>query len=315
MKVVVLDAGTLGDDIDLSPLHDNFDTTVYKSTAPDEVELRTKDVDAVVINKIKMNALTLGQSRPKLICLAATGYDNVDLSFCRKEGIGVCNVVGYSTDSVAQLTVTQALYLLMHMPEYTAFVNSGVYSAGTTANRVSPTFHTLNGKTWGVVGLGNIGRKVAEIAKAFGCKILANKNTPDPDFHCVSLEQLCRNSDVISLHTPLTEQTKHLIDEKMLSIMKPSCVLINVARGLVCDEQAVADAILSGKIAGFGTDVYSEEPFSKNHPMHRLLNLPNVCLTPHMAWAALEARNLCVEEIRDNILSYQQKGIRNRVDI
>ncbi len=315
MKVVVLDAGTLGADINLSPLTDHFETTVYQSTAPDEIESRVQNADVVVINKIKINATTLGASCPKLVCLAATGYDNVDLNFCREKGIGVCNVVGYSTDSVAQLTVTQALYLLMHMQEYTDYVKSGSYTASGVANKVSPTFQTLKGKTWGIVGLGNIGKKVAEIATAFGCRIIVNKRTPDPDFKCVSLETLCKESDVISLHTPLTEQTKHMINKDTLSLMKPNCVLINVARGLVCDEEAVANAVLSKQIAAFGTDVYSTEPFPKEHPMHKLLNLPNVCLTPHMAWASLESRNLCMEEIRDNILSFQQNETRNRVDI
>lgn len=315
MKVVVLDAGTLGVDIDLSPLKDNFETIVYRNTAPDEIESRVKDADVIVINKIKINTKTLGNSRPKLVCLAATGFDNVDIDFCQKEGIGVCNVVGYSTDSVAQLTITQALYLLMHMPEYTDYVNSGDYTKSGIANKVSPTFHTLKDKTWGIVGLGNIGKKVAEIAKAFGCKVIVNKRTPAPDFECVSLETLCKQSDVISLHTPLTPETKHIINEKTLSMMKPECVLINVARGLVCDEEAVANAVLNKQIAAFGTDVYSFEPFPETHPMHKLRNLPNVCLTPHMAWASLESRNLCMEEIRDNILSFQQNQTRNRVDI
>lgn len=315
MKIVILDAGTLGTDINLSPLTEHFETEVYQSTATDQIEMRVNHADVIVINKIKINAVTLGSARPKLVCLAATGYDNVDIDFCRKENIGVCNIVGYSTDSVAQLTITQALYLLMHMPAYTNYVNSGDYTQSGIANKVSPTFHTLNGKTWGIVGLGNIGKKVAEIAKAFGCRVIVNKRTPDPNFECVPLETLCKQADVISLHTPLTAETKHIINEKTLSLMKPNCVLINVARGLVCDEEAVANAVLNNQIAAFGTDVYSTEPFPKTHPMYKLRNLPNVCLTPHMAWASLESRNLCIEEIRDNIFSFQQKQTRNRVDI
>lgn len=315
MKIVVLDAGTLGDDVSLSPISDVYETDVYKFTIPEEIEQRVSGHDVVITNKLKINKHTLGNSLPKLVCVTATGYDNVDMDFCRENNIAVCNIVGYSTDSVAQLTVAMVLNLCTHIPEYTEFVNSGQYSKSNAANRLSPTFYELCGKTWGIVGFGNIGRKVSDIAKSFGCKILVNKRTPVSGYDCVDIETLCKCSDIITVHTPLNDSTRNLIDTELISMMKESAILVNVSRGAVCDEQALTDAILDKKIAGLGVDVYTKEPFDSNHPFNKLLNLPNVCLTPHMAWGAFEARMRCITEIRDNIKAFENGKSRNRVDI
>ena len=315
MKVVVLDAGTLGDDISLSPLTEQFETTVYTQTATDQIEERVFGFDVIVTNKLKLNCETLGNSLPKLICVTATGYDNIDLDFCRKNSIAVCNIVGYSTDSVAQLTAAMVLNLATHIPEYTEFVNSGSYTKSGSANRLSPAFYELNGKTWGIVGLGNIGKKVATIAQSFGCKVIVNKRTPDPDYTCVDLDTLCRESDIISVHTPLNDSTRNLINKEKINMMKPTSLLINVARGAVCDEEALTNAVLDKKIAGIGVDVYTKEPFDKNHPFNKLMGLPNVCLTPHMAWGAFEARMRCITEIAENITAFTNGKLRNRVDL
>lgn len=315
MKIVVLDAGTLGDDVSLSPISDVYETDVYKFTMPEEIEQRVSGHDVVITNKLKINKHTLGNSLPKLVCVTATGYDNVDMDFCRENNIAVCNIVGYSTDSVAQLTVAMVLNLCTHIPEYTEFVNSGQYSKSNAANRLSPTFYELCGKTWGIVGFGNIGRKVSDIAKSFGCKILVNKRTPVSGYDCVDIETLCKCSDIITVHTPLNDSTRNLIDTELISMMKESAILVNVSRGAVCDEEALCNAILDKKIAGLGIDVYTKEPFDSNHPFNKLLNLPNVCLTPHMAWGAFEARMRCITEIRDNIKAFENGKSRNRVDI
>lgn len=315
MKVVILDAGTLGADTSLSPITDSFETTVYSKTAPEEIPERIAGFDVIITNKLKLHAENLKNASAKLICVTATGYDNIDISFCKANHIAVCNIVGYSTASVAQCAAAMVLNLAMHLPEYQNFVNTGSYQKSGAANHLIPTFHELEGKIWGIIGLGNIGKKVAAIAESFGCRVIAHKRTPDPNYTCVSLETLCKTADIITIHTPLTEDTRNLIGQIQIDQMKPNCILVNVARGAVCDEKALAEAVLNKKIAGIGIDVYSKEPFDNAHPFQKLLNLPNVCLTPHMAWGAFEARQRCVKEIAENIFAFQKGIIRNRVDI
>ncbi|MBR4030272.1 MAG: hydroxyacid dehydrogenase [Clostridia bacterium] len=315
MKVVILDAGTLGEDLPLDALCSRYDTTVYKSTSPEEISSRAENADVLILNKLKMNSETLKSSIPKLICVTATGYDNVDLNFCRENNIAVCNVVGYSTNSVAQVTVGMVMQLVLHLNEYTEFVRSGQYSKSGNANRLSPTFYELEGKTWGIVGYGNIGQKVAKIAESFGCKILVNKRTPIKEYECVSLEEICRSSDIITVHTPLTNETNNLISYPEIELMKNTAILVNVARGAVCNEQALTDAVLNNKIGGLGIDVYSKEPIDLSHPFNKIINHSNVCLTPHMAWGAFESRKRCIDEIVLNIEAFKSGETRNRVDL
>ena len=315
MKIVVLDAATLGEGLDFSVLNRFGEVVLYDNTPAERVAERVDDADVVIVNKIKINASTLQDNRSvKLVCVFATGYDNIDLTFCRERNIAVCNVKGYSTHSVAQLTVLMALTLLHKIGAYTDFVKNGGYLAAGVPNRLIPVFHELYGKTWGIVGAGAIGGQVAKVAEAFGCKVLAYKRTPTDEFDCVPLDELLRRSDIVSLHTPLNDGTRGLIGERELGMMKPDVILVNVARGAVTDENAVADAVLSGKIGGFATDVYSVEPFPADHPMARLLHCDNVMLTPHMAWGALEARVRCLSEITMNIEAYLKGEKRNRVD-
>ena len=315
MKITVLDANTLGTDLDLSRLSTVGDVTVYDYTEPHEIEERIKDTDVVVLNKIKLNESNLSNAKKlKLICITATGYDNIDVNYCNTRNITVSNIIGYSTNSVAQVTVATVLELATHIREYSRYVSSGDYTKSGAANKVSPVFHELSGKTWGVIGLGNIGKKVAAIASAFGCRVIAFKRTPDPDYECTDLETLCKTSDIISVHTPLNDSTRGLIGNKEIELMKDNVILYNAARGAVTDEVAVADAILSGKIAAFGCDVYSIEPFPEAHPMHNISTLDNVCLTPHMAWASFEARDLCIDEVILNINAYKNGTPRNSVN-
>ena len=314
MKITVLDAVTLGADLDLSPLSTVGEVTVYESTAPDEVAERVRDTDVIVLNKVKLNRANLSDAKNlKLICIAATGYDNIDLEYCREAGVQLSNVVGYSTNSVAQVTVATVLELITHIREYNSYVVSGEYTRLGVANKVSPVYHELAGKTWGIVGLGNIGQKVAAVAEAFGCKVLAFKRTPNENYNCVDLDTLCRESDIISIHTPLNDGTRGLIGERELSLMKDTAILYNAARGAVTDEKAVAEAILNSKIGAFGCDVYSTEPFPADHPFVSIKELSNVCLTPHMAWASAEARKLCLDEIIENIKAYQNGVKRNAI--
>lgn len=312
MKTVILDGKTLGDDINLDIFGD--DTTIYGTTEPDEVAARVKDQEVVIINKIKLGKQNLeGAKNLKLICVAATGYDNVDTAYCKEKGIAVCNVVGYSTQSVAQLTVSMALSLVMHQKEYNDFVKSGEYTKSGVANRLSPTYYEVFGKTWGIVGLGNIGKQVAKVAEAMGCNVLAFKRTPCQGYNTVPLSELMEKSDIISVHLPASPETNGIISREMIAKMKRNAVLVNVARGSVTDEEALCDAVLEGRIGGLGIDVYTKEPFDEIHPMNKIKDLSNVILTPHIAWGAYESRVRCLNEIRENIESFSRGEKRNRI--
>lgn len=317
MKIAVLDAGTLGADLSLAPLFALGDVAVYPVTAPDEMAERIADREVLVLNKIRCNAKTLaGAKALRLICVAATGYDNIDLAYCRAQGIAVCNVVGYSTESVAQLTLSMVLSLATNLSAFHAYVSDGSYTRSGVANTVAPVFHELSGRTWGVFGYGNIGKKVARVAEAIGCRVLVCKRMPThEDYPVVDFDTLCRESDILTVHSPLTDATRGIFDRAHLAMMKKDAILVNVARGAVMDEAAVADALLSGALGGFGCDVYTSEPFGETHPYTALLDHPRAILTPHMAWGSYEARSLCLSEICQNITSYFEGKIRNRVDL
>ena len=315
MKITVLDAATLGSDLDLSHLGALGELTVYDNTAPQELATRIADTDVIVINKVRITRAVLeGSTRLRMIAECATGFDNIDLAACREKGIAVANVVGYSTDSVAQVTVAMALSLFTNLPAFSACVADGSYTAEGVANRLTPVYHELAGKTWGIVGYGHIGAKVAAVAKALGCRVIAFARSQKKGVENVSLAELCRRADVISVHLPLTSDTRGIIDEKMISLMKKEAVFINVARGAVTDEAALANAVKGGNLGGLGIDVYAVEPFSTEHPFYAIRQLPNVCFTPHMAWGAKEARERCLAEVRENIAAYLRGERRSRVD-
>lgn len=314
MKIKILDASTLGADMDLSVFEKIGALTVFDKTAPDEVVNNVGDADIIIINKVKVGAHNLPECKNlKLICVMATGYDNIDTEYCRKNGIAVCNVVGYSSQSVAQLTVAMVLSLASHLPEYREAVASGSYTRGGVANMLTPVYHEIYGKTWGIVGYGNIGAQVGRVAAALGCRVIVNKITPTPNAECVDIDTLCREADIITVHTPLTPDTKNLINEQRIKSMKPDAIFVNMARGLVADEAALADAIENGKLGGLGIDVYSVEPFSADHPYTKIAGYPNVCLTPHMSWGAYEARVRCRDEVMKNIEAFLNGEKRNRV--
>ena len=315
LTVVVLDASTLGEDLDLSPLQVLGEVKVYQTSTPEQIAVRIAEADILMQNKAKLTADLLAKAKKlKVICEAATGFDNIDVAYCREHGIAVTNVPGYSTQCVAQITFTLALSLITHLPQYTQFVQSGEYTASGVANRLSPAFCELYGKTWGIVGYGNIGKQVGKIAQAFGCNVIVHKRTPEEGVRCVDIDTLCRESDIISLHTPLNDGTRGLIGKAQLDMMKKNAILVNVARGAVTDEEAVAQALLSGKLAGFGCDVYSTEPFPQGHPIDRIKDLPNVCLTPHIAWGGYETRVRLLNEMTENAKAFFSGKRRNRVD-
>ena len=281
MKIVVLDAATLGEDLDLSPLESLGEVTVWAATSQEQVAERLAEAEVAVLNKLKLNESNLGGCKKlRLICLAATGYDNVDTGYCRRAGVAVCNVAGYSTDSVAQLTAAMALFLTERLGSYLEAVRSGSYTRGPTANLLTPVYHELRGMTWGVAGYGRIGKRVAEIAEALGCRVLAWRRSPAPGEPCTDLDTLCRDSDILSVHLPLTDETRGLFSAERLALLKKDCIFINVARGAVADEAALAEALREGRLGGLGVDVYTVEPFPETHPFYAIRTLPNVCLTP-----------------------------------
>jgi glycerate dehydrogenase len=315
MKIVFLDAATIGNDLTYGIFEEIGEVVVYSTTNEEEFSAHAGDADVLVINKVKLNETNLHKAPGvKLICLAATGFDNVDLDYCRKAGIGVCNVVGYSTQSVAQLTLSMALSLYTNLSQFTDFVRSGEYTKCGLANRLTPVYHEIAGKTWGIVGYGNIGMQVAHVAEALGCRILVYKRTPVEGVECVDFDTVCQKSDILSLHVPLNESTRNLLDKEHVAMLKKNAVVINVARGAVTDEAALADAVLNGSIGGLGVDVYSKEPFDTDHPFNKIKHLPNVLLTPHMAWGGYETRVRLLEEIKENIISFYAGKSRCRVD-
>lgn len=316
MNICILDKSSMGADTPFEPIYKFGKVEIYDSTSQLELASRVQNSEIIITNKVKITDEIISVAKNlKLICVFATGFDNIDLESARKHSVAVCNVPGYSTNSVTLLTVSTALALYSHLKEYNEFVSSGKYTDSGIANRLTPVFHELCGKTWGIVGLGNIGKAVAKVATSFGMKVLVNKRTPTDEYECVDIDTLCSESDIISLHCPLNAESRNLINKNRLSIMKKSAVLVNEARGAVVDEKAVADAIENGTIAAFGCDVYSVEPFTKGHPYTKIMDLPNVILTPHAAWGAYEARERCVNTIAKNIESFLDKKTLNRVDI
>lgn len=315
MKITVLDRSAMGMDIPLEQLERFGEVDVFDSTSACNVAERISESDVVILNKVKLTGDIIEASRKlKLICVFATGYDNIDIKAAEKKGIAVCNVPGYSTDSVVLFTMANVLALFSGLYEYNSFVKSGEYTASGIPNKLTPVFHELSGKVWGIVGLGNIGKAVARAAEAMGAHVIATKRTPIEGYECVDIDELCRRSDIITLHCPLNEGTKHIINNDRINMMKDSVIIVNEARGAVVNEEDIAKAILSGRIAAFGSDVYSVEPFDEKHPFNTIKNKSNVLLTPHAAWGAYEARVRCLNIICDNILAFIDGKTLNRVD-
>lgn len=317
MKIVVLEQESMGYDIDITCFEDFGEVTYYKNTAKDEVAQRVKDVDIIIANKAPLNKDTLQDAdRLKIICEFATGYNNVDLDYCKERGIRVTNAVGYSTPVVAQHTFAMALYLMEKLPVYDTYVKNGEYAKCPIFTCFEPYFSELNGKTWGIIGLGNIGRKVAEIAKVFGCRVIfysASGNNNTTEYERVDFDTLLAESDILSLHCPLTDRTQNIMDADAFSKMKKTAILINVARGPVVDEQALYNALTTGQIAAAGLDVLVKEPIDKDNPLGKIKDSTKLLITPHMAWGSNEARNRCKNEVYENIKSFLAGQDRNIV--
>lgn len=316
MKITVLDKFSLGEDTPLEVLCRIGEVEFYDRTPPELVAERLADTEVVIINKVKITREVIENSpKLKLICVFATGFDNIDIAAAREKGVAVCNVPGYSTESVALYTVATVTALFSNLITYRNFVNSGEYTASGVPNRLVPVYHEIAGKKWGIIGYGNIGKAVAKVAEALGAELLVNKRTPIDGVRCVDIDTLCKEADVITLHCPLNDGTREIINKDRIAMMKDGVIIVNEARGAVLNEGDIADGVLSGKIRGFGCDVYSVEPFGKDHPYNKIKDMDNVILTPHAAWGAYESRKRCIGIIADNINAFYSGNILNRVDI
>lgn len=319
MKIVILERNSVGLDISVDEISTLGDVTVYPNTTAVNVKERVKDAEIIIANKAPLNEDTLRDApNVKLICEFATGYDNVDLAYCKSRGIKVANVVNYSTDAVAQHTFALCFYVLEKLRHYDEYVKSGAYAAQDRFSNFDIPFTELSGKTWGIAGMGNIGRKVAVIARAFGCKVIfysVSGNSTCTEYERVDFDTLLKNSDFLSLHCPLSEKTKNLIDLEALKKMKNSAILINVARGPVVNDGDLYTALTEGYIAGAGLDVTGTEPMKDSNPLSRIKDSNRLIITPHLAWASTEARGRCVSETCKNIEAFLEGKDRNIVNL
>lgn len=314
MKIVFLDSHSLGADIDLTPLSRYGRVITYSKTDNDQIKERIKGAEIILTNKCILTKEILQDSNVQLICITATGTNNVDLQYCHDHDITVCNVSGYSTHSVAQHTFALLLALYNQLFYYHHYVEDGSYCQSEMFCHLGKEFPELYGKTWGIVGFGAIGKAVAQIAEAFGCHVIyysTSGRNNSSEGQRVNLDTLLSTSDIISIHAPLTEQTKGLFDETVLAKMKKTACLINVGRGGIVDEEALYHALNDDVIAGAALDVFATEPILKDNPLLKLKDSAKLLMTPHVAWATKEARNRLFDEVCLNIEGYLQGNLRN----
>lgn len=306
MKIVFLDAATLGD-VSFAPIERLGELTCWQTSDASEALERVPGYDVIVTNKVRVDkGLIDAADNLKLICVAATGVNNIDLEYAASKGIPVRNVAGYSTESVVQCTFMHILGLAGKLPYYDAKVKSGEYSRSGLFTDVSMPFRELSGKTMGIIGMGTIGSRVAKVASAFGMEVVYSSTSGTShcsDYPSLPIDELMSMSDVVSVHAPLNSRTAGLIGAREISLMKPDAILVNMGRGGIVDEAALADAVDSGRIAGAALDVYSSEPLPEDNPLSRIVHKERLSLTPHTAWASVEARNRLVEMIAANIAS------------
>jgi len=303
MKIVLLDAITFGD-ISLECFDAFGEVVKFEKTAPSQTLERIKDAQVVVTNKVVITKEMM-KSTPslKLICIAATGMNNVDLEAARELGIEVKNVAGYSTDSVVQHTFSMLFYLMGHSRYYDEVVKSGEYSRSGVFTDVSHPFYEVKGKTWGIIGLGTIGREVARVASAFGANVIyystSGRNSSDA-YEQVVLHRLLESSDIITIHAPLNEKTKNLLNYEKLQHLKEGAVVLNLGRGGIIDEAAVAEIVDEREIY-FGLDVFEKEPLPEESPLLSVKYPERLYMTPHIAWTSVEARKRLIAMVCQNI--------------
>lgn len=319
MNIVILERKSVGMDVDVSCFEKLGDVVCYDTSAPaEETARRVKDAEVLIVNKTPINETTIGQAEHlKLVCEFATGYDNVDLEYCRKRGVKVANARGYSTQTVTQHTFALAFYMIEKLHSYDQFVKSGAYAAQPDFSCFEPVFSDICGKTWGIVGMGTIGKSVAGIAQAFGCRVIfysSSGGSTCTEFERVDFDTLLEESDILSLHCPLSDRTRDLIDARAFKKMKNSAVLVNVARGPVVNNADLYTALMEGDIAAAALDVVEKEPIAADNPLSRIKDSNKLLITPHIGWASLEARTRCVMEVYKNVEAYTKGESRNIVN-
>ncbi len=308
LKIVFLDAKTIGEDIDLSGYEKLGEVVKYDFSTPEEARERTKDADVIILNKVVINEASIGEAdHLKLVCVTATGTNNLDKEYLDKRGVAWRNVAGYSTETVAQHTFAMLFYLLEHLNYYDQYVKTERYVNDTMFTHFAEVFHELNGMTWGVIGLGAIGRRVADIAKMFGCRVIYYSTSgkhDQPGYERVTFDTLLRESDIVSVHAPLDENTKDLMNKEAFDKMKSSAIFLNLGRGPIVVEKDLADALEQGSIAAAGLDVLCVEPMQEENPLRQIKDSNRLIITPHIAWASVEARTRLMQIIEGQIREF-----------
>ena len=308
MKLVFLDTKTIGEDIDLSAYDALGEVVKYGFSTLEEIPERVKDADVLIVNKIAINEQTIGTAKNlKLVCVTATGTNNLDKEYLKKRGIAWRNVAGYSTESVTQHTFALLFYLLEKLRYYDYYVKDEKYINDTVFTHFAEHFNEVNGKTWGIIGLGTIGRRVADIAKAFGAHVIyysASGSPAQEGYEQVDFETLLATSDIVSVHAPLNEYTKDLMDREAFEKMKKTAIFLNLGRGPIVVEQDLYEALETGEIAAAGLDVLCEEPMSETNPLAKIKDSKKLIITPHIAWASVEARNRLMQIIAGQIREF-----------
>ncbi len=313
MKIAINTSAMTNGDLDFSAFEELGETTLFGELPRDELKKLVADCDALIVNKVIVDADLLNCCpRLKYVAVFATGYNVVDVDECKRRGITVCNVPGYSTRAVSQHVFALLLALLGKVREYSASVNAGDWIKSESFCYFPFETHELCGKTFGVLGYGNIGGRVAKIAEAFGAvPLISTRNAPENcPYETVGFEELLERSDILSLHCPLTRETAKIIDEKAIARMKTGAILINTARGGLVDEVALRRALESGKLYGACLDTLSEEPMRADNP---LFNAPNCIITPHIAWVPLETRKRLLDIAVENLRKFMQGNPQNVV--
>lgn len=317
-KIVILDGKTLGE-LDFDKLREFGELAYYDTTKPEEVVERIKDANIVLTNKVVLNENNLKEAKNlELICETATGFNNIDIVYAKNNNIAVTNVAGYSTNTVAQHTFATVLSLYDKLSYYDNYVKSGDYAKLGLFTNVSKPFYELEGKTWGIIGFGAIGKKVAKIAEVFGVNVIyystSGKNS-NSEYKRVDFKALLDQSDIISIHAPLNKDTQGLINYDALKNMKKSSILVNMGRGPIVVEADLAKALDEELIAGAALDVFEVEPIKEDNPLISIRNKENLVVTPHIAWASVEARVRLFEEVINNIKAFYNGEIRGRVEL
>lgn len=306
-NIVFLDSITIGN-ASLDPIRKLGEFTEYETTAPDQIASRIADADIIISNKVRIFKPEIDAAKKlKLICVAATGTNNIDTAYAASKGIPVKNVTAYSTESVVQTTFMHILSLVGHLQFYDNYVKSGQYEQSRIFTCPTMQFTKLAGKNLGIIGLGTIGERVAQVAQAFGMNVMyysTQGKAHSDKYQMLSLEELLKQSDVVTIHCPLNERTNALVGLNELKLMKRNAVLVNVARGGIVVEQDLADAIDCGIIAGAAVDVFTTEPIGQTHPYFKMKNKDNIILSPHIAWNSYQDVNALILGIAENIRTF-----------